>query len=115
MCDEWKSSFVSFKNWAISSGYKEGLSIDRIDVNKGYCPENCRWTDVFGQANNKRSNRKIEYNGEVHTISEWSRILGIGKVTLRQRLNLGWSVADALSIMPEPGGHYGNRRSGMQC
>lgn len=115
MCEEWRSSFIVFRDWAINSGYQEGLTIDRIDVNRGYFPENCRWVDMIAQANNKRTNRKVEYNGETHTISEWSRIVDIEKNTLRRRLNAGWSVEDALTIRPKPGGYYGDRRPRTVC
>lgn len=62
MCDEWKNDFISFYTWAINNGYEEGAtweecSIDRIDVNGNYCPENCQWTDKFEQAINHRTQR----------------------------------------------------------
>ena len=54
ICDDWKNDFMSFYNWAISNGYSEGLSIDRIDNSGNYCPENCRWTTSTIQNRNKR-------------------------------------------------------------
>ena len=57
VCDDWKNKengFECFSKWAFDNGYKEGLTLDRIDCNKGYCPENCRWVDAYVQANNKR-------------------------------------------------------------
>lgn len=107
VCNEWMSSYECFRDWALSSGYKNGLTLDRIDVNNGYYPENCRWVTMKTQSNNKRNNRNITYNNETHTISEWSDITGINKTTLRLRLNAGWSIKDALTIKPIPGGHYG--------
>lgn len=62
MCDEWKNSFENFYSWAKENGYKENLTIDRIDVNGNYCPENCRWITNKEQQNNKRNNHIIEYN-----------------------------------------------------
>lgn len=83
VCDEWKNDFMSFYNWAMENGYEDGLSIDRIDVNGNYEPNNCRWANNYIQSNNKTNNRYIKYNGEVKTLREWSDILGINYNTLR--------------------------------
>lgn len=93
VCDEW-TEYERFHEWALASGYKPHLSIDRIDVNGGYRPENCRWATDVEQANNRRSNRFIEYNGDIHTISEWERITGL---PIRSRIDDGWSVERALT------------------
>lgn len=99
VCDEWKNDIMSFINWGIENGYKEGLSIDRIDNDGDYSPENCRWADATQQSNNRRSNKFVTYNGETHTYAEWSRIIGISQLTLRHRIeDLGWSVKDALTV-----------------
>lgn len=87
VCKNWKNDFKSFYIWAINNGYKDTLSIDRIDVNKNYEPNNCRWVSTKEQANNKRNNRFIEYKGITHTISEWSEILNIKRNTLDKRIN----------------------------
>ncbi len=76
---------MSFYNWAINNGYKEGLSIDRINVNGNYEPNNCRWVRMKEQANNKTNNHYITYNGETHTMMEWSKILNINYSTIRER------------------------------
>lgn len=98
VCDEWRgeNGFENFNAWAEKNGYKEGLTLDRVDGNLGYSPENCRWADWTTQDNNKSNNRRVEYSGETHTIAEWSRIVGLKKTTLKERLNRGWSVKDAL-------------------
>ena len=73
ICEDWKNNFSSFYEWSMKNGYKEGLSIDRIDNNGNYCPENCRWTDRKTQANNTRTNHFITFRNQTKTIAEWSR------------------------------------------
>lgn len=96
VCPEWRNDFWSFYNWAMNNGYEEKLTIDRIDGQGDYCPENCRWATMVQQNNNRKDNRRITYNGETHTISEWSRLTGINKGTIKDRLNAGWPDNEAL-------------------
>lgn len=97
ICEEWRNSFEAFYQWAIRHGYQDGLSIDRIDVNGNYCPENCRWATAKTQANNMRRNAKFEYKGQTLTLQQWAERFHINKATLWNRLNvLGWSVEEAL-------------------
>ena len=77
LCEEWKNSFQNFYDWAISHGYDEKLSIDRIDVNGNYCPENCRWVNWKVQENNKRTSVKIDYHCELYTMSELADMFGV--------------------------------------
>ena len=95
--DEWRSNPFKFEEWALSNGYADDLTIDRIDPDKDYCPENCRWVNAKAQANNKRNNVTITYNGENRTVAEWAVILGIKETTIRGRLNRGWSKEEALN------------------
>ena len=96
VCEEW-FEYVPFRDWAMANGYDKSLSIDRIDNDGGYSPENCRWATAVQQANNTRKTRFITYNGETHSVSEWARILNIKQSTLNMRINkYGWSVEDAL-------------------
>lgn len=98
VCDKWKNSFNAFKDWALSHGYNDNLTIDRINTNGDYTPENCRYISVKSQMNNMSRNRKIEFNGEVHTVSEWEDITGIKSGTIRARLDrFGWNVEKALT------------------
>lgn len=68
--DIWRNSFLAFRNWALSNGYNDNLTIDRIDVNGNYTPENCRWIPISEQQSNKRTNVFIEYNGESLTLKQ---------------------------------------------
>lgn len=98
ICAEWKDDFIAFRTWALSNGYQEGLSIDRIDNEKGYFPDNCRWATSYQQANNKRSNHLITFQGESLTLSEWAKKFNISYTALKQRINkLGWTVERALT------------------
>ena len=98
ICEEWLNSFESFYNWAINNGYSKGLSIDRINVNGSYEPNNCRWVTWNQQQNNKRTNHYLEYNGQKHTISEWARITGIKRATIWARINISkWTIEKALT------------------
>ena len=97
VCDEWQHSYETFRDWARLNGYMDDLTIDRIDVNGNYEPSNCRWSTRKEQANNRRSNKLITFNGETHNIQEWSDIVGVNDITLRNRLyKYGWSVEKAV-------------------
>jgi len=96
VCNEWKNSFIEFYNWAIENGYKEGLSIDRINVNGNYEPDNCQWVKMKIQTRNKRDNVFVEFNGENLCIQDWANRLGINHTTLTKRLKK-WSVEKSLT------------------
>lgn len=95
VCNEWKN-FKEFYDWSIRSGYQENLSIDRINNNKGYSPENCRWTTAKQQANNRRSTIFLTVDGVKKTISEWAELYGIKYDTIYCRLQDGWSDEEAV-------------------
>lgn len=78
LCNEW-NNFCSFYDWAINHGWKEGLSIDRIDNSKGYSPDNCRFISHREQCRNRRSNVLITVDGVTHLQCEWEEILGLNK------------------------------------
>lgn len=102
VCPEWKDDFKAFYDWSMAHGYREGLTIDRIDNNASYSPDNCRWVSMKVQSNNRRSNHIITYNGQSKTIAEWSSIKGINYYTLRDRINkLHWSPERALETVNE--------------
>ena len=103
VCDEWMHDFASFSTWAHDHGYVDGASrgectIDRIDCSGDYSPDNCRIITQKEQMSNIRSNHFLEMGGEVHTISEWSRITGIDARKISNRINrLGWTPERALT------------------
>lgn len=98
VCDEWKDNFQAFYDWSMENGYTNDLSIDRIDYNKGYTPDNCRWTTTTEQANNTRKNHYITYDGKTQTMAEWAKELGIPYTLLRDRVcKLGWSIDEVIS------------------
>lgn len=85
VCDDWESNFQNFYDWAISSGYADNLSIDRIDNYKGYSPENCRWVTMDEQARNKRNTIYLEYNGDKQPLSVWCKRYGFPYKSALQR------------------------------
>lgn len=98
ICDEWLNDYQSFRTWALGNGYEDNLSIDRIDTNGNYSPDNCRWATCYQQQNNRRTCVYYDYNGERMTVSEISRIVGIKKETIYNRINgLGWDPQRAFS------------------
>lgn len=98
VCDEWlrHGGRRAFYDWSIENGYRDDLSIDRIDNNGPYAPWNCRWATTGEQSRNNRRNRIIEFNGESHVLMDWEKITGVKRETIAHRLNIGWSVEDAL-------------------
>lgn len=96
VCDEWKNNFESFYEWAITHGYEECLTIDRIDTNGNYEPSNCRWVTMKVQTNNRRNNHLITYNGQSKTVTQWAEEKGINPSTVFTRLSRGWSIERAL-------------------
>ena len=103
-CEDWEK-FEPFRDWALSNGYDDNLTIDRVDVNGNYDPSNCRWVTRAEQNNNTRQNHYITFNGETHTVRQWADILGIKPSTLRSRLNTyKWSVEEAFNVRILRGG-----------
>lgn len=96
VCEEWQE-FKPFYDWAMSHGYRDELTIERIDGTKGYSPENCCWATRQEQANNIRTNHLLTYNAETHTIAEWARLKNIPYSALRMRLYRGWNIEKALN------------------
>ena len=97
VCEEW-NDYLTFKKWALDNGYSDELSIDRIDNDGDYCPQNCKWSTLIEQANNRRANHYLTFNGETKTMAQWAKIMGIKYHTLKYRINkYGWSAERALT------------------
>lgn len=98
ICDEWRDDFPAFREWATSHGYNDTLTIDRIDTNKGYSPDNCRWATYKTQANNTRRNVILNINGEKGTIAQMCEKYGVKNCFLvyDRITRLGWEPEAAL-------------------
>lgn len=95
VCARWRESFANFLE---DMGERpEGYTLDRIDNEGSYSPDNCRWASLLQQSNNKRSNRYLFYNGKNLTMKQWSTLMGVNKVTVSRRIRAGWSIERALT------------------
>lgn len=97
---EW-DDYMAFHKWAYENGYKQdvGLTLERIDVNKGYTPENCCWADRKRQSNNKRNNLFFTINNVTHTLAEWCELYEVPYERVEARVQkLGWDIEEALTI-----------------
>lgn len=110
LCERWLS-FVHFYEdmW---EGYREGLTIERVDVNKGYSKDNCEWITPFAQQANKRNNRNLFYKGETLHLAELCRRTGLTKSRLKSRLDAGMSPEEA--VVAALGSTYGTGRHAMK-
>ena len=98
ICEEWVNDVETFYKWSIPNGWREGLTLDRRDNDKGYCPDNCRWTPRKEQQNNRGShNRLLTFKGKTQTVVQWAEDLGIHKRCLQSRVWKGWSVKEILT------------------
>lgn len=98
ICEEWLRDVRVFVNWAEENGYREGLTIERIDVNGNYSPENCTWVTRNDQMNNMRRNIFITFENQTKTLAQWARIINIKFETLYYRIvTAKWNVKDALT------------------
>lgn len=111
VCEEWNKNFMSFYNWAINNGYQEDLTLERIDNDGPYSPDNCRWATTIEQGFNKTTSHKITFNGITKCTSQWSKDLGGNPSLVQNRINkLGWSVEHALTT-PKRDRHAPRKRS----
>ena len=89
VCAEWESDFQSFSTWALANGYSVGLTIERINNDGNYCPENCRWANRVEQIRNRRTTLHIEISGDTKTLKEWAEESDIPYTTLWSRYKRG--------------------------
>ncbi|MEG6615354.1 hypothetical protein V6C27_02775 [Peptococcaceae bacterium 1198_IL3148] len=102
VCDEWLD-FETFQKWALTNGYRQNLTIERIDNSVGYNPGNCTWVTKSEQSKNRRCCRYITYKGKTKIIQQWADELGINAETLRGRLLRGWSIDEAFNTPVQKG------------
>jgi hypothetical protein len=101
VCEEWSNSVDAFVEWSLGNGYSDELTIDRINNDKDYSPENCRWVTKKVQQRNQSKNVFVTINNEKKTCSEWAEIAGISRSTFHDRLKAGWS---GLALLKAPKG-----------
>lgn len=104
ICDEWKEDLTAFSDWAMKNGYRDDLTIERIDVDGNYSPENCKWITLAEQEQNRRNTIFLEYKGEKLRINEWAERYGIDPLILRARLYKGKGIGEALETPVIPRG-----------
>lgn len=97
MCDEWRTNYQAFENWALSHGFREDLSIDRIDNDGNYEPNNCRFVTLKENNQNRRSSKFYTINGETKNLQQWCDYYGIKRGTVITRLEHNWSIEKALT------------------
>ncbi len=96
VCPEWES-FPAFMAWAVANGYDDHLTLDRINTNGPYSPDNCRWATRKEQANNRRTSRMLTLNGRTQSMQQWADEIQMDTSTIWRRLHSGWPVERALT------------------
>ena len=102
VCEEWKNDYSAFKKWAIENGYNENAkrgecTLDRIDIDKHYSPDNCRWAEMKVQSNNRRNTPMVTINGYTAPITEWAEKANIPRHLIYSRYRRGWSGEELIS------------------
>lgn len=100
VCDEWKNSSKSFIDWAISNGYKQGLSLERINNDKGYFPENCKWIEFSDQGKNTRRVHYLTIFGDTKSVTDWSfdSRCKVSRRLIHRRLGRNWNPEKAITM-----------------
>lgn len=97
ICDEWLKDKEKFIDWSITNGYEIGLTIDRIDNNGDYCPQNCRWVSIAENNQNRRSSRYYTLNGKTQNLQQWCNEYNVNWSMVNKRLDMGWDFEKALT------------------
>lgn len=113
ICKEWES-FDNFRDWALHNGYIEGLTLERLDITKGYCPKNCTWIPKEKQNINRRNKSHLVICGIDKSFTEWAKEYGINETTIRMRIKYGWSGKDLLKPTKKYG-LYNSYKKGDDC
>jgi hypothetical protein len=98
ICDDWLADPLSFVKWSVANGYDDDLTIERIDNEGNYEPNNCKWATPAEQAKNTSTNRWIICNGKRLIMNDWARLIGVPEETIYSRLRRGWSMREALGF-----------------
>lgn len=99
VCDEWKDDFEAFYDWAMDNDYRDDLTLDRVDVNSNYTPDNCRWLTIKQQNRNKQNNKNYTINGETKCLAEWCEILNLKYNRIYNRIHkYHWPIERALEL-----------------
>lgn len=97
VCDEWLNNYDNFSEWALNNGYSNDLTLDRINVNGNYCPENCRWATPLQQSQNRRNTKKIIVDGVEMLLTDACKKFNISYYSVYGRLKSGWDIEKALT------------------
>lgn len=97
VCSEWRDSFPIFRAWALAHGYRDGLTLERIDNDGGYSPDNCRWATWQEQFNHRCDTHYITFDGKTQSLTRWARERALPPSALFQRVYAGWNAQRALT------------------
>jgi len=110
VCEEWRGTsdphgwthegFLRFEQWALTHGYRDGLTLDRVANGGPYWPGNCRWISRKQQASNRSTNTRYTIDGKTRTIEQWSEVTGVPSYTICKRVAAGWSPKEAVFTPP---------------
>lgn len=109
ICDEWKNNFLAFYQWAMANGYDENLTIDRINNDGNYCPQNCRWATAKEQANNRSTNVHYKIGNVTKLLSEWCELFGLNFNTILARFNREENITMDKLFRPVESQYRGNQ------